>query len=332
MSDIHQQVRATQKALFKQLAETQTRIFESLEKVAALNLKLTRAGLEEWRDKLHEATRAAHNPLGFAPSLFEGDFGKVLDYGRRLSEILGEAQKDLFNLGDFNVDEARQHVVAAFTGLTQPAGASAEKVSTPASAVKQEVDTPAIPVKQAAREPAVAPVQEPPKAPASGTRLEKAAIPAATINPVTKVKPAKTAPRTAPAKKTPARTAVASKTGTAAKAGTAAKPARKAPVRRMAAATEAKPASTPIATPIATSIVPIPAASVPATSTTASMPAISTAKSTTTPIPAASTAAAPAPAAKSAKPASAKLARAARKTPAPRKAPARKAGQADKRS
>lgn len=119
MSDIHQQMRATQKAMLRHLAQTQTRIFESLEKVAALNLKLARAGLEEWAEKLHEATQAAHNPLGCAPALLGTDFEKVLDYGRRLNDILSEAQKNLLSLSEERIGETAHHLAKSVENLMQ---------------------------------------------------------------------------------------------------------------------------------------------------------------------------------------------------------------------
>uniref|UniRef100_UPI003342BD6C phasin family protein n=1 Tax=Castellaniella defragrans TaxID=75697 RepID=UPI003342BD6C len=126
MSATSQNLLASQKAALENLRAVQGAFFNSFEKLVDLNLKATKAVLEDVVGKSQEAIdlKDAQEVLAFTSSLVHPD--QAVAYGKHVYEILSDMQGDLSKLAEAQFSESQQQVTDAIEQISRNAPTGSE--------------------------------------------------------------------------------------------------------------------------------------------------------------------------------------------------------------
>src|SRR5690348_6896174 len=113
MSATPQNLLAGQKAIIDNLLAVQGTFFDGFEKLVDLNLKATRAALEDAAQKSQEAIelKDAQELLAFTSSLVRPE--QAVSYGKDFYEIVSGIQGDLSKLTESQLSQGQQQVADA---------------------------------------------------------------------------------------------------------------------------------------------------------------------------------------------------------------------------
>ncbi len=126
MSATPQNLLAGQKAALENLLAVQGTFFSGFEKLVDLNLKATKAVLEDVAAKSQEAIdlKDAQEVLAFTSSLVRPD--QAVAYGKHVYEILSDVQGDLSKLAEAQFSEGQKQVSDAIEQISRNAPTGSE--------------------------------------------------------------------------------------------------------------------------------------------------------------------------------------------------------------
>ncbi|HEX7387672.1 MAG TPA: phasin family protein [Castellaniella sp.] len=126
MSATPQTLLAGQKAVIDNLLAVQGTFFDGFEKLVDLNLKATRAALEDAAQKSQEAAelKDGQELLAFTSSLVRPE--QAVSYGKDVYEILARMQGDLSKLTESQLSQGQQQVADAVEQFARNAPTGSE--------------------------------------------------------------------------------------------------------------------------------------------------------------------------------------------------------------
>lgn len=126
MSATPQNLLAGQKAIIDNFLAVQGTVFDGFEKLVDLNLKATRAALEDVAQKSQEAIelKDAQELLAFTSSLVRPE--QAVSYGKDFYEIVARIQGDLSKLTESQLSQGQQQVAEAVEQFARNAPTGSE--------------------------------------------------------------------------------------------------------------------------------------------------------------------------------------------------------------
>lgn len=126
MSITPQSLQATQKSALENLLAVQETFFNGFEKLVDLNLKATKAALEDVAQKSKEAIelKDAQEMLAFASGLVRPE--QAVSYGKDVYEILSDVHGDLNKLAEAHLTQGQQQVADAVEQFARNAPTGSE--------------------------------------------------------------------------------------------------------------------------------------------------------------------------------------------------------------
>lgn len=128
MSTLPVQYLASQKAALNALVEMQNAAFNGFEQLVDLNLRVTRATLDELAQKAQAATEVkdVQQAFAFSSSAVQPAADKTLAYSKQVYDILTTMQSKFVQLTEHQLAEARKQVHESFEEVAKRAPAGSE--------------------------------------------------------------------------------------------------------------------------------------------------------------------------------------------------------------
>lgn len=128
MSTLPAQYLASQKAALNAFVEFQNTAFNGFEQLVDLNLRVTRATLDELARKAQDAVEVkdVQQAFAFSSGAVQPGADKALAYNKQVYDILTAMQSKFVQLAEHQLSEARKQVHESFEEIAQRAPAGSE--------------------------------------------------------------------------------------------------------------------------------------------------------------------------------------------------------------
>lgn len=128
MTNLPTQFAASQKASLDAFLAFQNSAFAGFEKLVDLNLRVTKAAMDEVAQKAHEATdlKDAQQVFAFASTMAQPSPEKAIAYSKHVYDIVSGMQAQMAKLTETQLADAQKHVTEAIDVMTKNAPAGSE--------------------------------------------------------------------------------------------------------------------------------------------------------------------------------------------------------------